>query len=79
MLKKLGIATMALAGMTLLGRFKADARVHVGFGIGVGPPFYAAPYYYYDPYFYPYRYADPYLYPYGGIYYGGHHWHHYRR
>jgi uncharacterized membrane protein YgcG len=74
---KLALGAAVLAGAAAMAATPADARVSVGFGIGVpAPVYYGAPYYNYtcDPYsrFYdPYRcgyYAPSYGYGYG---YGG--------
>jgi hypothetical protein len=88
MLKKLGITTIALAGLLgFAAPRKADAKVHVG--IAVGPPVYTYPYaygpYYNYPYYEsPYYYGGPsYFYGYGHggwghehhEFHGGHEWH----
>ncbi len=72
MLKRIGLATLFLAGAIGFATPKpAQARPHVY--IGVNP--------YVEPYYYGYGYPDPYLYgPYYSPYvygwgWGGHHWH----
>jgi len=69
MLKKLGIAGIALALLLLLAPATAHARVH--FGVYVGAPVYTGPVYpyYYDPY-YTYPYSNEYVAPYGYYPYG---------
>lgn len=60
MLKRLGVATIALAGLLgLAAPKKADAKVH--FGVYLGGPAYTYPYAYGPSYGYPY-YGYPYYY-----------------
>jgi len=80
MLKKIGLASLALGGLLAFATPKADAAVRFGIGVGVTPavpvapavPVYPAAPPYVDPYAYPngyaYDYANPayvpYAYPY---------------
>jgi hypothetical protein len=67
MLKKVGLATLALAGLLAFVTPKAEAGVRFGIGVGVAPtapvvpavPVAPAPPYA-DPYAYPYAYDYPY-------------------
>lgn len=91
MLKKIGIATLVLAGALAFAAPKAHAGVHFGIGVGVAPvvpavpavPASPGPYAYpygYD-YGYPYPAYGPYAYPYVGpsvgfgFGFGGHDYH----
>ena len=70
---KFALGAAVLAGAATMAATPADARVSVGFGIGIpGPVYYGAPYYNYncDPYS---RFYDPYRCGYyaPGYYYGG--------
>ncbi|MBV8907011.1 MAG: hypothetical protein JOZ22_25505 [Acidobacteriia bacterium] len=90
MVKKIGIASLALAGVLVLGSAKANAAVRFGIGVGVAPAVPVAPvapavpvnpyaYPYADPaYVAPYTYAYPYVGPSidFGFGYGGWHGYH---
>ena len=75
MLKKIGLTTLALAGMLAFAApRKAEARPHIG--VYFGTPAYTYPYAYGYPYYYDYGYPGPaYVSPYYGNYgwgWGGH-------
>jgi hypothetical protein len=62
-LKKIGIATLVLAGALAFAAPKAHAGVHFGIGVGVAPVVPAVPAVPAYPYAYPYGYAYGYPYP----------------
>ena len=64
MLKKVGLATLALAGLMSFASPKADAAVRFRIGVGVPPYSYPYAYPYGYPYGYPYPAYGPYTYSY---------------
>ncbi|HZK92243.1 MAG TPA: hypothetical protein VFC56_19055 [Stellaceae bacterium] len=78
-MKRLGVGTLALAGLGAVALQSTPADARVFFSIGVpGYGYGYAPYYRYAPAYY--GYAPYYGYPYGGAYggFGGYHHHHWR-